>query len=72
MPMTRRTDRPDESSSEAKAIRKDAAGQYGKGNASPNKGGLHSANPVVLSGDGDATVGEGHGRDRESKGGKSG
>lgn len=43
----------------------DAAGQYGESAASPNPGGLASANPVVLSGDGDATSGSGHGRDRD-------
>lgn len=43
----------------------DAAGQYGDTEASPNPGGLASANPVVLSGDGDATSGSGHGRDRD-------
>lgn len=41
----------------------DAAGQYAPSQARPNKGGLASANPVVLSGDGDATSGNGHGRD---------
>lgn len=45
-------------------IRQDAAGQYGEGTPSPNKDGLSSANPVVLSEDGDATSGNGHGRDR--------
>ena len=49
----------------AERIRRDAAGQYGEGRASPNKDGLSSANPVVLSGDGDATSGNGHGRDRD-------
>lgn len=63
-------DRSDDSS--AAAIKHDAAGQYGRGDASPNKGGLHSANPVVLSGDGDATQGNGHGRDRDESGPKSG
>jgi hypothetical protein len=43
----------------------DAAGQYGDIAASPNPGGVASANPVVLSGDGDATSGSGHGRDRD-------
>lgn len=51
---------------------RDARGQYGEGNAKPNAGGLHSANPVVLSGDGDATPGSGHGRDRDPEGSKSG
>lgn len=51
---------------------RDAQGQYGHTKAKPNAGGLHSANPVVLSGDGDATVGNGHGRDRDPKGSKSG
>jgi hypothetical protein len=49
----------------AQRIRQDAVGQYGEGNAQPNKDGLSSANPVVLSGDGDATSGNGHGRDRD-------
>lgn len=56
----------------AAAIKHDAAGQYARGTADPNKGGLHSANPVVLSGDGDATPGNGHGRDRDETGPKSG
>ena len=42
----------------------DAAGQYGDTQASPNPSGVVSANPTVLSGDGDATSGSGHGRDR--------
>ncbi|WP_147283826.1 hypothetical protein [Bosea caraganae] len=41
----------------------DAAGQYARSQAQPNDGGLVSANPVGLSGDGDATAG--NGRDRE-------
>lgn len=45
--------------------RTDAKGQYAKSRANPNKSGLVSANPVVLSGDGDATPGNGHGRDRD-------
>lgn len=49
----------------AEHIRQDAAGQYGEGTPSPNRDGLTSANPVVLSGDGDATSGNGHGRDRD-------
>lgn len=49
----------------AQRIRQDAVGQYGEGNAQPNKDGLSSANPVVLSGDGDATSGNSHGRDRD-------
>lgn len=49
----------------ADRIRQDAAGQYGEGNTQPNKDGLTSAHPVVLSGDGDATSGNGHGRDRD-------
>ena len=53
--------------------KRDAAGQYaGPPRTSPNPGGLASANPVVLSGDGDATPGNGHGRDRERKGPKAG
>jgi hypothetical protein len=54
-----------DSGTAAERIRQDAAGQYGAGTASPNKDGLSSANPVVLSGDGDATTGNGHGRDRD-------
>jgi hypothetical protein len=53
----------------------DAAGQYGDTLASPNTSGVVSANPVVLSGDGDATSGNGHGRDRDGSqkaNGKSG
>jgi hypothetical protein len=49
----------------AERIRQDAVGQYGEGHTQPNKDGLSSANPVVLSGDGDATSGNGHGRDRD-------
>lgn len=48
-----------------KPAQEDARGQYAKSKAKPNKGGLVSANPVVLSGDGDATPGNDHGRDRE-------
>jgi len=43
----------------------DAAGQYGDTQASPNPSGVVSANPTVLSGDGDATSGSGHGRDQD-------
>lgn len=53
-----------DSSAKAERIRQDAAGQYRQGTTSPNRGGLMSANPVVLSKDGDATSGNGHGRDR--------
>lgn len=50
----------------AERIRQDAAPQYAKGApVKPNEDGLTSANPVVLSGDGDATSGNGHGRDRD-------
>ena len=52
--------------------KKDAAGQYAPSQADPNAGGLVSANPVVLSGDGDATPGNGHGRDRDDEGPQSG
>ncbi len=52
--------------------KKDAAGQYAASQAEPNADGLVSANPVVLSGDGDATPGNGHGRDRDDEGPKSG
>ncbi|SIR18285.1 MULTISPECIES: hypothetical protein [unclassified Bosea (in: a-proteobacteria)] len=51
---------------------RDAQGQYAPKGGKPNAGGLDSANPVVLSGDGDATVGSGHGRDRDPEGSKSG
>jgi len=51
--------------------KKDAAGQYAKSQAEPNRDGLVSANPVVLSGDGDATPGNGHGRDRNDDGPES-
>ncbi|WP_156323462.1 hypothetical protein [Bosea sp. AAP35] len=54
-----------ESGASGDRIRQDAAGQYGEGARSPNEDGLSSANPVVLSGDGDATSGNGHGRDRD-------
>lgn len=49
-----------------KPAQSDAAGQYAPSQATPNEGGLVSANPVVLSGDGDATPANGHGRDRTS------
>jgi hypothetical protein len=52
--------------------RQDAAGQFAPSQAKPNPGGLVSANPVVLSGDGDATPGNGHGRDRDPTGPRSG
>lgn len=55
-----------------KPAQKDARGQFAPSQAKPNPGGLTSANPVVLSGDGDATPGNGHGRDREQSGPKSG
>ncbi|MFA6968413.1 hypothetical protein [Bosea sp. (in: a-proteobacteria)] len=55
----------DDATRAAQRIKQDAAGQYGKGTPSPNKDGLTSANPVVLSEDGDATSGNGHGRDRD-------
>ncbi|KPH82180.1 hypothetical protein [Bosea vaviloviae] len=54
-----------DSSRAAQRIKRDAAGQYGEATTSPNKDGLTSANPVVLSEDGDATSGNGHGRDRD-------
>lgn len=50
----------------------DAQGQFAPSQAKPNPGGLISANPVVLSGDGDATPGGGHGRDRDPGGPRSG
>lgn len=49
----------------------DAEGQFAPSQAKPNPGGLTSANPVVLSGDGDATPGNGHGRDRDPNGSRS-
>ena len=55
-----------------KAAQRDAKGQFAPPEAAPNAGGLVSANPVVLSGSGDATQGEGHGRNRDTKGPKSG
>lgn len=45
--------------------KQDAKGQFASSRAKPNPDGLVSANPVVLSGDGDATPGSGHGRDRD-------
>lgn len=50
----------------------DARGQFAPSQAKPNRDGLASANPVVLSGDGDATPGSGHGRDRDPAGPRSG
>jgi len=61
-----------EAAASANPAKRDAAGQYAPPRSSPNPGGLVSANPVVLSGDGDATTGNGHGRDRENKGSKAG
>ena len=55
-----------------KPAQRDAKGQFAPTEADPNAGGLVSANPVVLSGSGDATQGEGHGRDRDTTGSKSG
>lgn len=55
------------------SAKRDAAGQFAASpRTSPNPGGLVSANPVVLSGDGDATTGNRHGRDRERKAPKAG
>ncbi len=63
----------DEAASSSSPAKRDAAGQFAAASdASPNRGGLHSVHPVVLSGDGDATTGNGHGRDREEKGSKAG
>lgn len=42
----------------------DAARQCAPSQAQPNKSGLVSANPAVSAWDGDATPGNGHGRDR--------
>jgi len=53
-------------------VKSDAGGQFAKSQAKPQPGGLSSANPVVLSGDGDATTGNGHGRDRDPAGPRSG
>ena len=39
----------------AEEIKADARGQFARRRNASNPGGLHSANPVVLSGDGDAT-----------------
>jgi hypothetical protein len=39
----------------AKAEKRDAAGAMAPSKADPKNNGLHSANPQVLSGDGDAT-----------------
>jgi hypothetical protein len=50
----------------ADKVKADARGQFAKGNVVPNRDGHHSAHPVVLSGDGDATTGNGHGRDRDT------
>lgn len=47
------------------AIKHDAQGQYAKSQAKPNPGGLVSANPVVLSKDGEASPEGGHGRERD-------
>lgn len=51
----------------AAAIKRDAAGQYAEPNAKPNAGGLVSANPVVLSKDGEASPEGGHGRERDAE-----
>lgn len=51
----------------AAAIKHDAEGQYAKSRAKPNPGGLVSANPVVLSKDGEASPEGGHGRERDSE-----
>ena len=40
---------------QAEEIKADARGQFARRRNASNPGGLHSANPVVLSGDGDAT-----------------
>jgi hypothetical protein len=40
---------------QAEEIKADARGQFARRRSASNPGGLHSANPVVLSGDGDAT-----------------
>lgn len=65
-------DKLDRQAKTGKAAQRDAKGQFASAEADPNAGGLVSANPVVLSGSGDATQGEGHGRDRDTKGSKSG
>ncbi|WP_129156038.1 hypothetical protein [Bosea sp. Tri-44] len=52
--------------------KQNAERQFAPSQAKPNLGGLVSANPVVLSGDGDPTPGNGHGRDRDPSGPRSG
>lgn len=68
----RLTPEQEQASSSGRPAKKDAAGQFAPKQAEPNAGGLSSAHPVVLSGDGDATPGNGHGRDRDPAGPKSG
>lgn len=62
----------------ADAVKADAAGQFAAGTVKPDRDGIVSAKPAVLFKDKgrsdatDATVGAGHGRDRENDGPKSG
>lgn len=63
--MTREKEALREQAGRKQQPQSDAAGQYGDAQASPNPSGVSSANPTVLSGDGDATSGKGHGRDRD-------
>lgn len=53
--------------SDGPAAKQDAKGQYANSQAKPNPGGLVSANPVVLSKDGEASPEGGHGRERDSE-----
>lgn len=48
------TDKPAKPA-DAETVRADARGQFAPSQAQPNPRGLASANPTVLSGDGDAT-----------------
>ncbi|MGX1786125.1 hypothetical protein ACWIGM_05270 [Bosea sp. NPDC055332] len=54
-----------------KPAKQGAEGQFALSQAKPNPGGITSANPVVLSGDGDANPGNGYGRDRDPSGPRS-
>ena len=53
--MTQRTENPAQSGAGKADIRKDAKGQFVRQKTGTNPDGLHSANPVVTSGNGDAT-----------------
>lgn len=52
--------------------KQDATGQFAPSQAKPNPGGMTRASPVILSKDRNATRGNGHGRDREQSGLRSG